>query len=370
MNKKKIGIVTHYYKSYNYGGNLQAYALCEFLNQNNYDAEQIAFIRYESVITKIKKTIIAMLNFVHLKTNYYINKRKRALLKFNKNDIRHSKVYKEKELNKINNLYDAFITGSDQVWHPSAICGAYLLNFANEEKIKLSYAASISKNELTVQEKEMFKKSLKDYNAISVRENKAIELLQNETDLAIEKVLDPTLLLDKNFWNNFCEEKKINDKYLFCYFLGENINARNIATEYAKKHNLKIVTLPNLLGTKRQCDKNFGDIKLYDVNPRQFAYLIKHSELVFTDSFHGSVFSLIFEKELFIFNRDKSNSMSSRIYDLCNLFDINNHFCDTIEKCNLNYINKIERINYNQEFKKFNKEKQKSIDFLINNLGR
>ncbi len=365
----KVGIITHYYKSENYGGNLQAYALCRAIQDLGYDVEQISFDRSKGGSLKgtLKALIKRALN-AELKNRSDFNKRKRAFLSFNKGLIPHSQVYNVKTIKECANKYDAFITGSDQVWHPSAVCDAYLLKFAPSNKTKLSYAASVACNELTEAQRVRYKNALSDFTAISVRENEAIKALDGIAPDSIEVTLDPTLLLTKEQWQEIAEPSNINEDYLFCYFLGDDENERTLAKEYARKNNLKIVTLPHLLGTVRKCDKDFGDYRLYDVTPQRLIALINDAKCVFTDSFHATVFSLIFKKEHFVFQRAGHKAMGSRIYTLCDLFGTHEHFCDTEEKATLSYIESVDRIDYSREQEAYIKQREHSLTFLKTHL--
>ena len=156
----------------------------------------------------------------------------------------------------------------------------------------------------------------------------------------------------------------IKEKYLFCYFLGENPNSRKLATKYALENGLKIVTLPHLLGNYRKCDAKFGDKKLYSVSPNQFLSLIKHAEVIFTDSFHATVFSNVFQKEYFIFGRNSLGKMGGRIYSLTKLFESEERFCDNDKKESLEYINSLNKIDYNKSLESFINIKEKSLEFL------
>lgn len=367
----KVGIITHYYKSENYGGNLQAYALCRAIKGLGYDVEQISFDRTKgnSLKTTIKAFIKKVLN-TELKNRSNFNKRRKAILSFNNGLIPHSSVYNVKTIKKCADKYDAFVTGSDQVWHPRAVCDAYLLKFAPSNKIKLSYAASVACNEIPEAQRARYKNALSDFTAISVREKEAIKALDGIAPNDIEVTLDPTLLLTKEQWQEIAEPSNINEDYLFCYFLGDDQNERTLAEEYAKKNSLEIVTLPHLLGTVRKCDKDFGDYKLYDVTPQRLISLINDAKCIFTDSFHATVFSLIFKKEHFIFQRSGHKSMSSRIYTLCNLFETQEHFCDTEEKAALSYIESVDRIDYTKEQEAYLKQRENSLAFLKSHLNR
>ncbi len=367
----KIGIITHYYKSENYGGNLQAYALCKYIDSLNLDAEQISYVRkshgLKYYMWKAKRVLR---NYKSILVMSDLKKRKNAILQFNQEKINHSKPCKEKKLRDLNNIYDVFITGSDQVWHPSAVCPAYLLDFADKEKTKISYAASFATDTIPCEKEEMFRSGLKDFTAISVREKNAVDMLKKITEKPVECTLDPTLLLSRKDWDRVCEEKSIPEKYIFTYFLGDSENQRNIAKEYAKNKNLKIVTLPYLSGNFREIDKKFGDYRLFDVSPAQFISLVKNAEVIFTDSFHASVFSIIYNKEFFVFERSFKTSMGSRLYTLTDMFDLSERFLNTKEKCDIGYIESAKIIDYSKKTGKFEELKRKSEEFLKINLKK
>lgn len=369
---KKVGIITHYYGSQNYGGLLQAYALCKKLNALGYDAEQIQYIHKDvgepnNAVRKWSTNRIANAFKIRIsrvkEKDFFSNmkKRSKAIEEFRKNIPHSFEIYSKDTISQSNDLYDAFITGSDQVWNMDWYDEAYFLKFV-ENKPKYSYAASVGTNELTTERKKLFKENLMDYTKISVREKDSVELLQPLTKVEVQYVLDPTLLLSKNEWDEICLGKRIQEKYLFCYFLGEGIVERQLAREYADAHELKIVTLPFLNGQKRKCDEKFGDVKLYDVSPGEFVSLIKYSDCVFTDSFHACVFSNIYEKNFFVFPRSGADKMSNRITSLITLFHNQEKFCDSSEKQSMKYINSIGNTSIYR--KSIDEEIEKSIIFL------
>ena len=393
---KKIGILTHYYKTKNYGGALQSYALCKALNNNGYNAEQICYVlnnkpvKNKSVKEKIKEAgffgtikkaislFLRAISIKNIKKRFVIkdkNKNKvtfrqeQAFKSFLENDIPNSKIaYNDENISNCINNYDAFITGSDQVWNLRWYKSPFFLDFVPSNKIKLAYSASIAMTSLNDSQKQIFKDSLKDFKGVSLREDSDINLIK---DLSLVKpiyTLDPTLLLDKSEWDNLCDKRVVNEDYVFCYFLGNNKKERQIAKKFAKTKKLKLVTIPYAGNSNEYFNVNFGDIKLYDVSPNKFISLIKHAKYVFTDSFHASVFSLIYKKQFFVFNRDMVGSMNSRIKDLTNLFNVNERFCD-FENENFEYVNSLKDIDYSKSFDKFIELKKQSIKFLEDNLG-
>ncbi len=366
----KVGIVTHYYLSPNYGGNLQAYALCKVLSKMGYEAEQISLDRTieKGIINEIKKPLRKLKYYKDILIRQNLKKRQRAVNTFNREAIPHSRVYSEKTIVEAGDCYDAYITGSDQVWHPNACCDAYLLNFVSSKKIKLSYAASIACESLPDNKVDWYQSSLKTYKAISVREKEAIELLRSIAPVTIEHTLDPTLLLGESDWNEIIEPCEIGSPYIFSFFLGSLEENRKLVRRFACEKKLKIVALPHLMGHLRKSDIDFGDYQLYDVSPGKLLSLIKNATCVFTDSFHAAVFSSIFKKEFFVLQRD-AGSMNSRIYNLLSLFDADDHFFDAKNDTTLNRIYNTQPIQYSNCLVRLEKAKIASMNFLKKNLS-
>ncbi len=386
-NYMKVGIITMFYKSINYGGVLQAYALTKHLNNlDGIDARQICYERVPERHTakRILKVfnIVKLFRYVKSKINGILNKKSRQyVLDSLSKKSAPFRSFAEKYVPKTNDIYtqhtiascvddfDTFIVGSDQVWNVKFYDEVYRMEFVPEKKFKMSYAAGVSSASLTKDQQNQFRDSLKSYKAISVREKDAVATLSPLTNLQVEWVLDPTLLLTSKEWDEICAERKIKEKYVFCYFLGKLSLPSAQIMEFASKRNLKVVTLP-FLTWNDSLDSDFGDYKIYDADPADFISLIKHAEFVFTDSFHATVFSHLYQKNFFIFNRAEFKEMSDRIYSLTSLFDTRDRFCDTDEKISLDYIENLSPVNYEKGFPKFDSMKEKSINFLAESLKK
>lgn len=174
----------------------------------------------------------------------------------------------------------------------------------------------MGKSCFTIQEKEYLSECLSSFDAISVREHDLVAALSNlNKGRKLECVVDPTLLLSRDDWNEIVAERIIKEEYLFCYFLGADDRLREIANQYAKNHRLKIVTIPFANETFNGVDFIFANYRLFDAGPQEFISLIKHASCVFTDSFHATVFSLFYQRKFFAFERSASKGMSSRFVD-------------------------------------------------------
>lgn len=361
----KIGILTHYYKSSNYGGNLQAFALCRALSLLGFECEQIS---YDSVYGRYRGRLRRLLSlsprrfFQKLRSRLFggraktppeiatlLEERRRAIASFNERAIPHSeKVYNCDTVKETASLYDIFITGSDQVFTRGAVCPAYLLSFLPEGKPRFSYAASMAQKGLTEKEKKVFRTALASYRGLSVREESTLSLLSPLYAGKTVLSLDPTLLLPPSEWEALCPPRMIKESYLFCYFLGKDEKARALATAYAKEKGLTVVTLPHLSGFCKE-DEGFGDRCLYDVSPLQLLSLIRYAEAVFSDSFHATVFSGIFQRPYFTFERAGNREAGTRLLTLSALFGHKGRFCDSEEKRTLSYLLSAEEPDYTNE---------------------
>ena len=315
---KKIAILT-INDNNNYGNRLQNYALQEFIKKNcNLKIETI----WNNIYKFKKRNKIRIKQIIKLLLRKTGSKRYFKFVKFTKN-IKHSKIkiYNYKLTNIINNKYDYFITGSDQVWNPkfNRLSANDLLAFADKNK-RISYAASFGISELPDQYKEIAKKELLKFKKISVREEsgkKIVEELTGRKDVQI--LIDPTMLLTKEDWDKVSIRPKQldkikEDKYILNYFLGTLSDKRKKEIErIASENNCHII---NIL------DKNDP---FYETGPSEFLYLEKNAFLICTDSFHSSVFAIIYNTPFVVFDRiDSNTNMGTRIDTLLNKFKLEN----------------------------------------------
>lgn len=365
---KKIGMIT-FHSAHNYGAMLQVYALQKTLLNNGYQAEIIDY-RDKKIMSgyklfKLNKknlyTIIKSFasSLFFLIPNYMRAKRFNNFLK---KYLKTTKIkYKsEKELKDNPPDEDIYIVGSDQVWN-TALTGslkdAYTLNFGKDNVKRISYAASIGKSEIPDTLKDIFKEKISKIDKISVREEQAKELLSGLINKNIDVVLDPTLLLEKEKWMSLIEKKeKEKEKYIFIYGIGERDRLYKIANYFSEKTNLKLVHFDN----KNKGYKNVLK-SAYSDGPIEFLNLIKNAEYVIAQSFHGTVFSLIFRKKFFVIP-DKTTS--SRVINLLKKLGLEDRIINSIEE-----IGDYDReINYEEVESKLKFEREKSLEFLKNSI--
>lgn len=385
---KKVAIVSCYFKK-NYGSMLQAYATQKFLDNQGIENETINIeenIDFKKGKSKFYKSQIFNFTFikskmgmVKLKLDKKINKklqenlsvRDKAFEKFKSNFKLTKSFHTYKELTDNSNNYGSFIVGSDQLWLPvNVVADYYTLNWVPENINKVSYATSFGISIIPEKYKEMYKKFLERINYISVREKNACKLVEDLSSRKAELVCDPTLLLDKNEWMEIQQESPIIEgNYILCYFLGKNIEHRKFAERLKEKTGYKIVSLNHSDEYVKYSDK-FADETPYDVGPGEFVNLIRNAKYVCTDSFHGTVFSLINQVEFFTFERFSSKnskvSTNSRIYSLLELVNLK----DRLLKGNENVeeiLNK--KINFGEVNQKIEKFRESSRNFLKNALS-
>ena len=340
---KRVGIVT-IHDSPNYGGSLQAFALYKYIKDKGNYCEIIDIRRpihndyiYErqyssyrnnpfSFKRRLKNTIKKLIGREIIYSQYTSNIAEKRFRQFN-SAIHYSKPYGRLScLKKDPPVYDVYISGSDQLWNPmQPYClEPYFLTFVPESKVKISYATSIGITELKEKEKQDFKKWLTSYNALSVREKQAQKLLKSFIDKDIKVVLDPTFLLDIDYWREIANYPDLKDHYILMFLLASNqeLIDYGIKLSQESKKRLVLIKAPHLFSNKNYTvDNNCG--------PKEFLGYIGHADMVITDSFHCTVFSILMGASNFATYIRKKKKKGSRITDLLDLLNLSNHLLPT-----------------------------------------
>lgn len=332
----RIGILTVPFNN-NYGGFLQAFALKKLLTDMGHEA---IFInrrrnRKSNYKTKIKSLLIKL----HLREDR-IKKISKYTDQFKRDYLYPitEEYYTAQELKKcLNYNFDYVIVGSDQVWryrYAKDSIDDYYCSFLNGTNIPhFSYAASMGTDVMEYpQEKlELCSKLLKDFKAISVREQSTVDILKADFGVRhAQVVLDPTLLLDKRKYIDLFKDKynACQKPYVFTYVLDENIELCNAIDDFASQHQMDIVNLRAQTGSIKE-------IKVIEPVEKWLSALY-YSDYVITDSFHGTVFSLIFNKPFVVYGNSTrglarledllhrfglSERLVSKSSDVCNILD-------------------------------------------------
>ena len=327
----KIGIITFQFVD-NYGAVLQAYALKRYLSEKgnevsivNYDnhtrrtAKRNKISRLKSKIWGIIKTII----FGREKHKRFSSFRKDYLelsdeVILNRNQL-------EDFLNTSN--YDCIIVGSDQVWNPliTSYDETYLLDLVPTNCLKVAYAASFGLEKLNSKWMNSVVLKLIDFSGVSVREETAQRILIDAGYTGnVQVVTDPVFLLEKEKWEEVASIR-LQEKYILCYVMpgDRNVEKRieKMAKTLGKRWNYKIIYIG-----RKEYKKMFNDGKdILNASPTDFLGYFIGAELILTNSFHGTAFSIIFKKNFYSFvnlDLDGKKQLASRITDLlkeCNL---------------------------------------------------
>lgn len=366
---KKVGIVSCYFK-HNYGSMLQAYATQQILDNMGIENETINIDENVDFANGKKKYYMTQItNFTFIKSKLGMIKLKfdKKLKKDLGNNISiRDKKYKEfeqkfrltapyktyAELTKKCKDYSSVLVGSDQLWLPvNVVADYYTLNWVPDNVNKISLATSFGVSTVPDKYKECYKKFLNRIDNLSVRESAGVKLVSELSNKEATLVCDPTLLLTKQEWMEIQQEERIiKDKYILCYFLGNNIEHRKFAERLKEKTGYKIVSLNHADEYVKYSDI-FADEIPYDIGPAEWINLIRNAEYVCTDSFHGTVFSLINNTKFFTFerysNKNSKVSTNSRIYSLLEIVNLKERILSGTE-------NVEDVLKYNIDFDKVN----------------
>lgn len=353
---KKIGIIT-FHTALNYGAVLQAYALQNFLKDNNIDNEIIDY-RSEYIERCYKPFFVSNGKYISsiargLLFGNVIRKKREVFTKFVTNKLElGEKIESQKDLGKIDNKYACFITGSDQVWSPisAGFDPIYFLPGVSESK-KFSYAASIGLNKVSPDIEKEMEKRLKEYKVISVREDSAKKMLEklNITE-DIRVHIDPTLLLSKEKWEKLDIKRVVKEKYVLIFNVEKPINDVEFAKKIAKERNLKVVYIND-----RTLKQEKEILYFKALSPEKFLSLFYYAENVVTNSFHGTVFSIIFQKDFYVELNNRAQK-NIRVEGLLRKLDIKNRDIDSGEN--------FEKIDWKKTETELKAERNNSLDYF------
>lgn len=331
----KIGIIT-IHRSPSYGGSLQAYALFRYLSNMGYDVEIIDLLRptHQEYRYSFKYHKMRLRFYEYIKNAFYAIGRVRSHkfdpIAYNEKFVEFNKQLKlSKTYTRIDDIYstppnyDVYITGSDQVWNPAQpyAMEPYFLTFVNSGR-KISYAASVGLEDLLPKERKKFKKWIEAYDCVSVREISIKKYLESFIDKKIERVADPSFLLSRNEWQSISIKPEHNN-YILLFELRHNPLLINYCKQLASQSGKSLF----VLGQKEPISDEYTTIN--DAGPLEFIGYIEEADMVITDSFHGTVFSIIMNTCNFYTYIAPGNKKGSRIIDLLKLHNISNHLLDS-----------------------------------------
>ena len=363
----KIGIITRHAVP-NYGSLLQSYATQVALERMGYDAEIIDYIRNDERAENLSKTLVKGKKW---DKNFFTRMIYNAIQMPN-----YSKMYKKFELYRKDFLKvtdktyqniedlkknppdeDIFCSGSDQIWGKigqDEYDESYFLEFVKHKKC-IAYSSSFGKTKLSENLEKNLNKLLEKYSRILVREKSAKEILENHNIKNVEQVLDPTLLLTQNEWGELADkvELKPKEKYILIYQLHDNKEFNDYAKRLAKNKKMKLLRLSSSFYHITRSGK-----LIYLPTQYEFLWYFKNAQYILTDSFHATVFSIIFNKKFI--DILPLNKTGTRIESILNLLKIE----DRILKDYNDFYSIDKNIDYNTVNETLELQKQKSLDLL------
>ena len=353
---KSITVTTH--RSINYGAVLQAYALQqaqEWLGVENLLLDMPSKKdMYEPLTGKFsKRTLVSMA--VNLSWMFHSRDMKLLVDRFNQfvnENIKTTKAYRSwDELLRDPPEADMYISGSDQVF---GLRGKYddmrMLRFGSETIKRFSFAASLGEYDWSDDEKGMFAELLQRFSMVSVREKYAKEYIESFSDVNCEVNIDPVFLLDKEQWSEIAVDPSVKEKYILCYPLIGNSDTQKVLNQLKEKTGYKTVSMQTIPIKRVKTDEY-----VLNAGPKEFLSLIKNAEYIVTTSFHGTAFSIIFEKPFYTLIK---NYKSQRMTDLLELVGLSNRLYTQQNGIEIGVPD------FTYARKVINIEKKRSIDYL------
>ena len=378
----KIGVITIEQVG-NYGAELQCYATQKVLQNIGCDAEIIDYCYYKDYRYKdskmsepfvpmtFKERIIYVLKYrivnrfvdnVLVFFNSSIARRNKRFSAFHAENTKMSKMYMSMpELYEASMDYDVFVTGSDQVWNPSAHSSIepYFLTFAPDNAKKISFAASFGVSDIDSNLRERYKDYLSRYDFISVREQSACNIVKQLVDRDVECVVDPTLLLNKDEWMQVAKQyDNIPERYVLVYTLFESPAIFNLAKRIAKEKGISVLRIIKRAYFVSRID---GIRNISDAGPAEFISLIAGADYVVTDSFHGTAFSVNFGIPFSVVVSSKKKN-NSRMVSLLSVVGLSERLIT--DDCDMELVEYEVPIDINAVRLRVEAARNKSIDFL------
>lgn len=336
---KKIGIIT-LVRVNNYGAELQAFATQKALQLMGYDAEIIDYHYFTNprhIKSKgskprfkmpLKLTIIVWLYPLYQlykrfkQDKLVLGRRIHNFEEFHNKHSRFSIEYRTAEsLESANMDYDVYIVGSDQVWNPYNYTSLdpYFLKFAPQDKTKVSYASSFGISSLPTSALSYYRDALHNLDAVGVREENAVQIVENVSGIKAQWVLDPTLLLPGREWEKYGKEVPfLPNRYVLIYEITPCPFVKELSMNVAQKLGCKVVRINREAIREEKEDEV---INVMDAGPSEFIWLFKNATMIITNSFHGTAFSINFQKNFYVVipKRKQNNSRQQSLLHLVEL---------------------------------------------------
>lgn len=307
----RIAVITYSFAQ-NWGAVLQAYALVEHLNDMGHDAKLIQYRNFDNTtFITIKSIADGIIDLIKWREN------KERVKRFNEFRLNYFRLTKkcsnEEELRDLNRDFDCFITGSDQVWNVGrGVCKDYYLNFADENKRRISYAASFGVSYIPEQYHRDIQEGLFRIEYLSVREQSGAKIVKELSGKEAQVVLDPVFLRSREQWDALVGQERLENRpYIFVYPTQITKTLEETIKQFKKEYGCIAVSPFAIKGCKTI--KNIG--------PKQFVSYIRDAEAVIASSFHATAFSIIYQKELLVVTHSITGSRTTDLLESLKMHD-------------------------------------------------
>lgn len=329
----KAAIIT-YHRAVNYGSALQAYALNAYIRSLGIECETIDYRpqRQADLYTLFEPVASAMAVARNMQSLIYmrgLREHKKRFEQFLSDNIPQTEnTYHElRDLEALDDVFDLYITGSDQVWNPRTadFDSAYLLSFVGDKSRCMSYAPSLGAGVLPGEYRTIFHDELSDFRCLSAREERGAAAISEIVGRPVATAVDPVFLLDEQDWGHVQEAAscKYGGEYIFGYFIGDVPGMREFADKLAKETGLKVlVVFKNLRDLLHRTERH------YDAGPKEFLWYVSHARYVVTNSFHATAFSIIFRKDFWTFVDGGPEAPGERIRNILDLMGLRSRMLD------------------------------------------
>lgn len=371
MRYMNVGLITFHY-AHHYGAQLQAYALQKAVEKLGHSCEIIDYVRPDTIqgSSLFKKSLAPGAILANTHTLLHLAAFRRRYERFDRFVKNHMRLSRKRytvpeDLRADPPVYDCYLCGSDQIWNPliftpKGLDPAFFMTFAGDGK-KIAYAPSFGISKIPETYTASLKEYLDGFSSLSAREQRGSEIIRELTGREAEVVLDPTMLLEKADWLQVCSEEQHLRPYILCYFVSDPTPYTDAIQRVSKALNLPVVTL---CGSRKPIPEAIA--RIYDAGPREFLALIKDSAFVCTNSFHGTVFSILFERQFFCFEsgaRKPEQSVNSRLHSLLGKLGLTDRLMtgtgEQAMKASLE-----SGIDYRKVMERLQQEREKSLDYL------
>ena len=323
-----------------------------------YASQAIPLLRRKLEKRKVcKQEIILQQPFID-----QIQERNRRIDEFWKIISLTSPVISGDDFEKLNSEFDAFVVGSDQVWNATMLNRRYFLDYVNADKLKVAYGPSIGVGSVLPAQRKVYKQYVANFTRVAVREKLLCDILNEELpNLQAQHLLDPSMLCPREEYLKMAKLPQGVETvgYVLCYFAPNNIHQETVVRKYAEERKLKVVTMA-MFGYSWTMKEDM----IVCPDQTEFLGLILNAAAVFTSSFHCTIFSIFFHRDLFVFESkqvSKSATTNQRYIEQLNIYGISHRYIRWNENLNESILKPID---YNIVERIFQKNLKDSYDFL------